>query len=432
MTRSFASLRLSALIAAALLAQFAPLCTGQEALGESAGDGQVAAIPPALETYLGRRIAQTMHYSGAPWLVRESREREEGTTLLLENLGVEIGSTICDLGCGNGFYSLQLAEMVGGSGRVIGVDIQPEMLELLRARAEATGIENIETVLGTFINPNLEAGSVDLAVLVDVYHEFSHPVHMLAELRTSLAPGGRIVLLEFRAEDPGVPIKERHKMSKEQIVKEMTANGFVLQSEFDGLPWQHMMSFVVDDERAPASAGGTSLFDGYTLNGWHAIGGGRWGVKHGVIIGTSTSDIAAHGLLVSDETYSDFVATFEYRVLEGDSGFYFRAEESGDAVGVGGFQIEIDDIEPGGLYETGGRGWVIKRTPEEARVWHKSLEWNSVKLVARGTQVEVYVNDHPTAVLDDPDGRREGHFALQLHGGQDMHVQYRNIEVQRE
>lgn len=166
-----------------------------------------------------------------------------------------------------------------------------------------------------------------------------------------------------------------------------------------------------------------------SLDGWHAIGGGSWGVVDGVIEGRSSADEQRHGLLVSDEVYDDFVVTFDYRVFEGDSGFYFRVEEIGDAVGVRGFQVEIDDVEPGGLYETGGRGWVIKHPPEDAARWHRSGEWNSVELAAMGERIEVRVNGQETAVLDDPEGRRSGHLALQLHGGQDMHVQFRNIEI---
>ncbi len=203
-------------------------------------------IPPGPEVYMGRRIVRTMHYAGAPWLIRESREREEDTRLMLERLRVEPGTTVCDVGCGNGFYTLQLAEMVGNSGVVIGVDIQQEMLDLLEDRAKEAGATNIRPVLGTLVAPGLEPASVDLALLVDVYHEFSHPEQMLAALRRSLKPGGRLVLLEFREEDPKVPIKPLHKMSKDQIRRELTANGFRLQEQFDGLPWQHMMTFVAD------------------------------------------------------------------------------------------------------------------------------------------------------------------------------------------
>lgn len=193
--------------------------------------------------YKGREIAQTMHYNGAPWLIRESRQREEDCQKMLENLGVKPGMTICDMGCGNGFYSLKLAEMVGKDGKILAVDIQPEMLRLLKARAEEQGIENIELVLGDIDNPKLPEGKVDLILCVDVYHEFSHPVEMLAAMRKSLKPDGKIALLEFRMEDPNVPIKLLHKMSKKQMLLEYEANGFQLARQFDGLPWQHMMFF---------------------------------------------------------------------------------------------------------------------------------------------------------------------------------------------
>lgn len=193
--------------------------------------------------YKGREIAQTMHYNGAPWLIRESRQREEDCQKMLENLGVKPGMTICDMGCGNGFYSLKLAEMVGKEGKILAVDIQPEMLRLLKARAEEEGIENIELILGDIDNPKLPEGKVDMILCVDVYHEFSHPVEMLAGMHQSLKPDGKVALLEFRMEDPNVPIKLLHKMSKKQAVLEYEANGFQLASQFDGLPWQHMMFF---------------------------------------------------------------------------------------------------------------------------------------------------------------------------------------------
>lgn len=193
--------------------------------------------------YLGREIAQTMHYAGAPWLIRESRQREEDCEKMLKNLGVKPGMTVCDMGCGNGFYSLKLAEMVGENGKVLAIDIQPEMLRLLQARAEEQEIDNVELILGDIDNPKLPEGKVDLILCVDVYHEFSHPVEMLAGMRSALKPEGRVALLEFRMEDPNVPIKTLHKMSKKQILKEYAANGFTLSSEFEELPWQHMMFF---------------------------------------------------------------------------------------------------------------------------------------------------------------------------------------------
>lgn len=205
-------------------------------------------LPPALTHYKGRQIAQTMHYLGASWLTREERQREEGTDQLLNALKVKPGQTVCDMGCGNGFYSLDLARMVGEKGKVLAVDIQPEMLRLLAQRSKQAGLNNIEPVLGTLIDPKLPAGKVDLILCVDVYHEFSHPEQMLQAMRKALAPGGRLVLVEFRLEDPDVPIKLLHKMSKEQILKELPPNGYRLAEQYDELPWQHVLYFERDEQ----------------------------------------------------------------------------------------------------------------------------------------------------------------------------------------
>jgi ubiquinone/menaquinone biosynthesis C-methylase UbiE len=207
-------------------------------------------VPPPVKEYKGRKVAQTMHYAGAPWLVRESRQREEEPGTLLKILNVKEGQIVCDLGSGNGFYSIPLARLVGERGLVLAVDIQKEMLELLKQRAAMEKVANIHSVLGNTVDPMLPPGKVDLVLLVDVYHEFSNPEEMLAAIRQSLAPGGRVCLVEFRAEDPNVPIKPEHKMSKEQILKEIPPMGFKLVEEFDKLPWQHVMFFEKAEEKA--------------------------------------------------------------------------------------------------------------------------------------------------------------------------------------
>lgn len=228
---------LAALIAAsALHAQ--PAVTARAPAGEE--------LPPPLTHYHGREIAQTMHYLGASWLTRESRQREEDCEKMLAALAIKPGQQVCDLGCGNGFYTLPIAEMVGRAGRVYAVDIQQEMLHMLDERAKAAGHQNIEPLIGTPIDPQLPAGKLDLILLVDVYHEMSHPEHMLQAMRKALRPHGRLVLVEFRLEDPEVPIKLLHKMSKEQILKEIPPNGYKLVEEYDELPWQHMMFFEPD------------------------------------------------------------------------------------------------------------------------------------------------------------------------------------------
>jgi len=214
-----------------------------------------AVIPPAATHFHGREIAQTMHYTGAPWLVRESRQREEDCRLLLEAIEIKKGQRVCDLGSGNGFYTLQLARRVGPEGLVYAVDIQPEMLRMLARRAAAAGLTNIRPILGTAIDPRLPAGEVDLVLCVDVYHEFSHPEQMLARIRESLAEGGHLVLAEFRGEDPAVPIKPLHKMTKAQVRAELEPAGFQLAREFDRLPWQHLMFFraeATSPEGSPA------------------------------------------------------------------------------------------------------------------------------------------------------------------------------------
>jgi ubiquinone/menaquinone biosynthesis C-methylase UbiE len=240
---------LVSLVAAAMAAEPpAPVALRPPAI-DTAVDRAVD-IPPARTHHRGREIAQTMHYTGAPWLVRESRQREEDCRMLLEALAVEPGQTVCDMGCGNGFYTLELARRVGPRGLVYAVDIQPEMLRMLAEQAAAEGLDTIRPVLGTPIDPRLPAGAIDMVLCVDVYHEFSHPDEMLARIRASLKPQGRLVLAEFRGEDPAVPIKPLHKMTKQQLRAELEPAGFEVAREFDRLPWQHLLFFRAG--RAPS------------------------------------------------------------------------------------------------------------------------------------------------------------------------------------
>ncbi len=200
-------------------------------------------LPAALEKYQGRTIAQTMSYHGADWLIRDTRDAEENPQKLLTALGLKPGQVVADIGCGNGFYSLQIAARVGPAGKVYAVDIQPEMLLLLKKRADEAGLTNIVPVLSSPADPNLPVEAVDLILLVDVYHELAYPEQMLANMRSALKPDGLLALAEYRLEDPNVPIKLLHKMSKKQIRKEYESNGFTLARQFDELPWQHLLFF---------------------------------------------------------------------------------------------------------------------------------------------------------------------------------------------
>ncbi len=223
-------------------------------------DAQVSTVeadPPrpqeqARRAYLGRVVAQPMSHLGAGWLIRPTRQEEERPDESLKQLGLEEGMTTCDMGCGNGFWTLMMARVVGPSGRVLAVDIQPEMLKKLELRALESKLENVEPILGEVDDPKLPVGEIDLVMMVDVYHEFSHPESMLWSIRRSLKPDGVVALLEYREEDPRVPIKPRHKMSKPQIMKEYHANGFKLVREYNELPWQHLMFFARDDSPLPA------------------------------------------------------------------------------------------------------------------------------------------------------------------------------------
>jgi ubiquinone/menaquinone biosynthesis C-methylase UbiE len=219
----------------------------REQAAASPADTEPDSLPEPLQFYKGREIAPYMTYHGADWLVRKERQDEEDCATLLKALQIKPGQTVCDMGCGNGFYTLKMAKLVGDKGRVLAVDIQPEMLSLLDKQIKRRHLDNIEPILSTPIDPRLPEGKVDLILIVDVYHEFSYPEHMLLAMRKSLKPSGRIALAEFRLEDPTVPIKLLHKMSKEQILAEYRPNGFKLVEQFDELPWQHLMFFGRDD-----------------------------------------------------------------------------------------------------------------------------------------------------------------------------------------
>jgi ubiquinone/menaquinone biosynthesis C-methylase UbiE len=222
-------------------------------LGQEQSDSALKTLrpPKGLTNYMGRRIALPMSYHGIPWLNRPERVDEERPDEMLNQLQLRDGMVVCDMGSGDGYYTLKMAERVGPSGRVVAVDIQPEMLQALSRRMQESKLHNIDTILGELWDPKLKDNSLDLVLMVDVYHEFSHPVQMLAAMRSALKPDGVIALVEFRAEDPTVPIKPEHKMTKAQATKEFSANGFKLVREYDKLPQQHLMFMGRDEDWKP-------------------------------------------------------------------------------------------------------------------------------------------------------------------------------------
>ena len=193
--------------------------------------------------YLGREIAHVMGPGGVPWLERPERESEERPQLLIDALQIKPGQTIADLGAGSGYYSFRIAPLVGERGQVLAIDVEPRMLRIIGERARRAGIANVTTVLSTPSDPNLEPDSVDLLFMVDVYHELEFPLEMMTKVREALKPGGRVALIEYRAEDPAVMIKPVHKMSERQIIRELTAAGFRHQKTLRTLPLQHLVLF---------------------------------------------------------------------------------------------------------------------------------------------------------------------------------------------
>jgi SAM-dependent methyltransferase len=193
--------------------------------------------------YMGREISQVMGHLGAGWLERPTREREERTDLFIDRLPVQPDFVVADIGAGTGYFTFPIARRVP-AGRVLAVDIQPEMLEIIEQRRRDLGVENVEAVLGSVDDPGLPVAEVDLIFLVDAYHEFSHPREMGRAMFDALRPGGTLVLLEYRAEDPLVPIRPLHKMTEAQVRREMAALGFDWMRTEDFLPQQHFLVFV--------------------------------------------------------------------------------------------------------------------------------------------------------------------------------------------
>lgn len=202
------------------------------------------ASQPGVHPVSGRVFALPMGVQGAPWLDRREREEEENPDLAMRLIRVQRGSSVADVGAGSGYYTIRLAKAVGETGRVYAVDIQQGMLDLLQKAVARERLANVTSVLSTVNDPRLPAGALDMILMVDVYHEFAQPQVMLQRMREALKPGGRLVLLEYRAEDPAVPIRPEHKMSKAQVKLEVEHEGFRQQRVYDDLPWQHLIVFT--------------------------------------------------------------------------------------------------------------------------------------------------------------------------------------------
>jgi ubiquinone/menaquinone biosynthesis C-methylase UbiE len=204
----------------------------------------LAAQQAGVHPLSGRRFAQTMGVEGAEWLDRSERDLEEDPDRAIDVLRIEKGATVADVGAGSGYMTVKLSKKVGPQGKVYANDIQQGMLDLLNKRLAKSKITNVTTVLGTQDDPRLPPDALDLVIMVDVYHELSQPQVMLGKIRASLKPGGRLVLLEYRKEDPDVPIRPEHKMSVADAKLEVEAEGFKLTKTNEDLPRQHILIFT--------------------------------------------------------------------------------------------------------------------------------------------------------------------------------------------
>lgn len=194
------------------------------------------------KVYLGREIAHVMSASGGQWLERSNRQLEEDVATAIRLMDLQPDMTVADIGAGTGYYTFRMAQLLP-QGKVYAVEVQPEFVEALKMRKRERNAVNVQVVQGTAQSPNLPDTSTDLAIMVDVYHELSFPKEMLQALYKALKPGGKLLLLEYRAEDPNIPIKEIHKMSVAQANKELAASGFVLHAKKNDLPIQHFLLY---------------------------------------------------------------------------------------------------------------------------------------------------------------------------------------------
>lgn len=218
-------------------------CNAQEPLTEGPYTYKSGDYSGIGKWYMDREIAHVMGYLGMSWLERPEREQEERTTLLLENMDIQATDNIADIGAGSGYHVFKMAPIASG-GTVYAVDIQDEMLGAIESRMKDEGVSNVSTVKGSIESVNLPANSVDKVLIVDVYHEMSHPVEMMASIYKAMRPQARLYLIEYRGEDDSVPIKRLHKMTESQAVMEMQAAGFRLEENMGNLPLQHCMVFV--------------------------------------------------------------------------------------------------------------------------------------------------------------------------------------------
>ncbi|MEO7109274.1 MAG: methyltransferase domain-containing protein [Polyangiaceae bacterium] len=230
----------------ASVASSTPMASADPSSAPSTSATAITSAAPSSSSgdFLGRVPAQPMSYQGAWWLDRANRDETQKPEHVLDVMGVHAGQTVADIGCGSGYFSVHLAKRVGNTGRVLATDLQPEMLALLDKKVQAAHLTNITPILATEADAKLPPSSVDIALFVDVYHELTHPLVTMAQVKASLRSGGKVVLVEYRAEDPNVDIKPDHKTTLVQLKRELAAESFTFVASDESLPEQRIVTFV--------------------------------------------------------------------------------------------------------------------------------------------------------------------------------------------
>jgi ubiquinone/menaquinone biosynthesis C-methylase UbiE len=418
--------------------------------------------PAGPRVYKGRVIAPVMtaEGGGAEWLERTDRDATEQPDKVIEALKIPRDATVADVGAGTGYFSLRIAKRLGPEGRVLATDVQPEMIRQLTANAKKAGLRNVERILATPADAKLPAGKVDLALMVDVYHELQDPERTMAQIHRALKPNGRLVLVEYRAEDPEVPIKPEHKTLLRQMRYEIEPMGFRLKEVFEFLPHQHIEVFVkdevkgedplvdaedfptirrpgwagADDDELYEKAGFARLFSGRDLDGWD--GDSKvWRVRNDAIVGTAGRAAASDAVLRSRAAFGDFELDLLWRLSSSDASA---------AVGIGGesgFAVRLDDGVPyaagypeviaarrTGEVTIGDDAEPLRAATDTAKAVVLPGEWNRLTIRRSGDHVSIAINGVETTAFTKPGRTEPSPVHLRPVGGA---VEFRDVWIKR-
>jgi ubiquinone/menaquinone biosynthesis C-methylase UbiE len=418
--------------------------------------------PPKPRVYKGRVIAPVMtaQGGGAEWLERRDRDATEQPERVIDALKIPAGSTVADIGAGTGYFSLRMAKRIGPKGRVLATDVQPEMIRLLSDNAKKAGLKNVEPILCTETDAKLPPGKVDLALMVDVYHELQDPEGTMAQIRRALKPEGRLVLVEYRAEDPSVPIKPEHKTTLRQVRYEIEPMGFRLKEVFEFLPHQHVEVFVKDDVQGedeiidPADfptvrkpgwagvppeshveAGFVRLLDGDELTNW--IGNSSaWRVRDGMLAGNAADLPEQQTELVTKDSWNDFELDLQWRLRDPDGSGAVRILGSPSLTvrlesGIpheAGYPERITAARTGEVSSPGSTEPII-RSSDTAKALVFPGDWNRLTVRATGGQCLVAINAVRIAEFAIGPAERPRRLALVPGAGE---LELREIRVKRQ